>query len=120
MNEMNPDRIAAADDWLDRALRAEAVAHRGEYVADDGFTARVLAQLPAPPSLPAWRKPAVTALWAAAGALTALALPDLYADALREGLRLAAQPVSLPQLVAALVLLGAASWTGIIWALRRS
>jgi hypothetical protein len=118
MNESIANR--PDDDWLERALRAEGVAHRGEYVADEGFTARVLARLPAQPSLPRWRKPAVTALWAAAGAATALALPDLYADALRESLRLAAQPVSLPQLAAAVVLLGAAGWTGIIWALRRS
>ncbi len=118
MTEPSANRID--DDWLDRALRAEAVAHRGEYVPDDGFTARVLAKLPAPASLPAWRKPFVAALWALAGAGTALALPDLYANALREGLRLAAQPFLLPQLGVAVVLLGAASWTGIIWALRRS
>lgn len=115
-----PRSRIADDDWLERALRAEAVAHRGDYVADDGFTARVLAKLPAQPSLPAWRKPVVTALWALAGAGTALALPDLYVNALREGLRLAAQPFALPQLAAGIALLGVASWTGIIWALRRS
>ena len=119
MTQPGANRIDG-DDWLDRALRADAVAHRSEYVPDDGFTARVLAKLPAAPSLPAWRKPAVVALWALAGAGTALALPDLYANVLREGLRLAAQPFLLPQLAAAGVLLGAASWTGIIWALRRS
>lgn len=119
MTEPSSNRIGD-DDWLERALRAEAVAHRADYVPDDGFTVRVLAKLPAPPSLPPWRKPVIMALWALAGAGTALALPDLYANALREGLRLAAQPFLLPQLAAGVVLLGAASWTGIIWALRRS
>ncbi len=41
--------------------------HRAAYVADDGFTARVMARLPPPPTLPAWRRPVIVLLWAAGG-----------------------------------------------------
>ena len=42
-------------DWLDAALAAAGKEHRAAYVADDGFTARVIGRLPAAPTLPAWR-----------------------------------------------------------------
>ena len=35
-------------DWLERALRDEAAEHRAVHVDDAGFTARVMAALPAP------------------------------------------------------------------------
>ena len=46
---MNDDRThdhpdAAGDDWLERLLADDAAAHRDAYVADDGFTARVMAR----------------------------------------------------------------------------
>ena len=67
---MNDDRTldspAAGDDWLDRLLADDASEHRDLYVADDGFTARVMAALPAPVTAPAWRKPVVVALWGVA------------------------------------------------------
>ena len=55
------DRLITADDtgddWLDAALREDGLAHRADYLDDDGFTSRVMARLPAPATLPAWRKP---------------------------------------------------------------
>ncbi|MBK7744825.1 MAG: hypothetical protein IPI40_14790 [Betaproteobacteria bacterium] len=60
------------DDWLDAALRAAGRDHRDLYVADDGFTARVVAALPAPETVPAWRKPALIALCALTGVGAAL------------------------------------------------
>ena len=68
-------RTDAGDDWLDAALRADGREHRADYLDDDGFTARVMAELPAPATLPAWRKRALIALWAAAGVGIAVALP---------------------------------------------
>ena len=36
------------DDWLDAALAADAREHGSSYLDDRGFTARVMAALPAP------------------------------------------------------------------------
>ncbi len=117
------DRSLPTDDngdWLDRALRDDGLVHRAAYLPDDGFTARVMAKLPAALSLPAWRKPAVAALWAAAGIGIALALPDAYSDLLREYLRIVTgHPVSLSQIATGVVMLGIGSWTAMVWALRR-
>jgi hypothetical protein len=73
---MNGDKTSGmtdntGGDGLDRLLADDARAHRGSYVADDGFSARVMSALPpplAPITLPAWRKPAVMALWGVAAA----------------------------------------------------
>ena len=51
-------------DWLDAALAADGASHRDDYLDDAGFTARLMARLPAPVALPAWRKPALSLLWA--------------------------------------------------------
>ena len=56
-------------------LREDGREHRAAYLDDDGFTTRLMAALPVPATLPAWRKPALTALWAAAGIGIAFALP---------------------------------------------
>jgi hypothetical protein len=109
------------DDWLEGVLRDDALEHREEYLPDDGFTARVMAKLPAVLSLPSWRKPAVAALWVAAGIGIALALPGAYADVVREYLRIVAgHPVTLGQIATGVVMLGVASWTAMVWALRRN
>ena len=50
-------------DWLDGILDADAREGRSAYIADDGFTARVMNALPSGLTLPAWRRPAVVALW---------------------------------------------------------
>ena len=121
MPHTDPDlRSDPTDAWLDRLLADDAAAHDADYLEDAGFTARVMSTLPAPVAVPRWRKPAVTALWAAAGLAGAWALPGAALDVSREAFRLlAAQPISLSGLAAALVAVGVATWTGTAWALRR-
>ncbi|MFO1317804.1 MAG: hypothetical protein U1F58_19580 [Burkholderiales bacterium] len=105
------------DDWLERMLAADGAAHRDAYVADDGFTARVMAGLPAPATLPAWRRPVVVALWSVAATGIAVAMPGAVIEVAREAYRLlAAYPVSLSGMAgAAAAMLGltaaAAAWT---------
>jgi hypothetical protein len=108
-------------DWLDGLLEADAREERSAYIADAGFTARVMHALPVPPALPAWRKPAVVALWGVALAGIALALPGAALDVAREAYRLlGAQPVSLSGMVGALLLAGTLTWSGAAYALRAS
>jgi hypothetical protein len=69
--------------------------------------------------LPRWRRPAVMAIWAAAAAGMAVALPGVVVDVGREAFRLlAAQPVSLPQIAVALAAIGVVTWSAAAWALR--
>jgi hypothetical protein len=117
-----PVPAAASDgdaDWLDAALAADGRTHREAYIDDSGFTAHLTAALPAPATLPAWRKPALSALWAAAGLGVALALPTAATDVARELFRLAAHPVSLLEIVTAIAVLGALSWGGAAYVLRQ-
>lgn len=120
MNIDTPTPRNADDDWLDAALRAQGGEHRAAYVADDGFTARVMEALPAPvAALPAWRRPAVLAIWGTAAAASAIGLPGFVIDVGREAFRLlATQPISLPQMGATLVALGIATYAAAAWALR--
>jgi hypothetical protein len=123
---MNDDRTltdpAGADDgdeWLDRLLVADAVEHRAAYVADDGFTARVMAALPAPCTLPAWRKPAIVGLWGVAAAVLAVAMPGAMLDVGREAYRLlATQPVSLSGIAGAAVAMIGFTWAAAAYTLR--
>ena len=110
------------DDWVDALLAQDASAHRDAYIDDAGFTAQVMAQLPAPAAaaLPRWRKPAVAGLWVVAGLGTAYALPGTVLDVTREAFRLlAGQPFSLSGIATLMALLGAAKWAGTAVALRR-
>ena len=118
MNDQSLPTPAAAD-WLDAELRAEGREHRAAYLDDDGFTARLMAALPAPIRLPAWRKPALTARWAAAGLGLAAALPNAVANFAHEVLRVfVGQQVSMTGIAAGIVAAGAASWAGAAIALR--
>ena len=120
MNERPAIPTDAADDWLDGLLRADGREHRAQYVDDDGFTARVMAALPAPVTLPAWRKPALAALWAATGLGLAFSLPAAFYDVAHEVMRVVVgQPISLTGLAAGVVALGAATWAGAVLVLRR-
>jgi hypothetical protein len=111
--------IAPDDDWLDAALAADAREHGSSYLDDQGFTARVMAALPAPVAVPRWRRPALVALWSAAAVGTATALPGVALDVGREAFRLlAAQPVSLPQIAAVLAAICVVTWSAAAWALR--
>ena len=110
---------APARDWLDGLLESDARDDRSAYIADAGFTARVMQALPVPLTLPAWRKPAVVALWGVALAGVSLALPAAALDVAREAYRLlGAHPVSLSGMVGALLFAGALSWSAAAFALR--
>ena len=110
-----------ARDWLDGLLESEARDERSAYITDAGFTARVMQALPAPLALPAWRKPAVMALWGFALAGIAFALPAAAVDVAREAYRLlGAHPVSLSGMVGAVLFAGALSWSAAAYALRTS
>ena len=109
----------AADDWLDAVLNADAREHRAAYLDDDGFTARLMSALPAPLALPAWRKPALAALWAAAGIGIAVALPNAGVNFAHEILRvIVGQQVSIAGIAAGVGALGAATWGATALALR--
>ena len=84
MNDRTDHATDADDDWLDAVLRADGREHRAAYLDDDGFTARVMAALPAPATLPAWRKPALTRSGPAAGIGIAFALPAAVVDVAHE------------------------------------
>ncbi len=84
-------------------LRADANASRDDYIADDGFTARVMSALPAAAALPKWRKPVVAALWGVAAVGVAVAAPGAVLDVAREAYRLLATvPVSLAGIAGAM------------------
>ena len=121
MNANERTDISANDDWLDRALADDAKEFRADYVADDGFTARVMAELPpAAVALPAWRKPAVFALWTLTAAGAAIALPGAALDVAWESLSfIARHKITMMDVATALLALGAASWAGAAYALRR-
>jgi hypothetical protein len=117
---MDTDRADTDDGWLEQALKADAQAHAAAYVADDGFTAKVLSRLPAAAVLPAWRRPVVALLWLIAGGAVVALLPDLF-YALFGGLvaLLVGQPMlTWSHLAVALMLLGAATWSTLVYAMR--
>ena len=109
----------ADDGWLEQALKGDAREHAAAYVADDGFTAAVMKRLPAPVTLPAWRRPIVAVLWLIAAGAVAAALPDLFYDVFR-GLAalVVGQPLTLSRIAVALTLLGATLWGTTVYAMR--
>jgi hypothetical protein len=120
MTELSrPLSTDAGDGWVDALLARDAAEHAADYVADGGFTVRVMHMLPAPMSLPAWRKPFVTALWLVAAALVASMLPGTAQEIARAAFRLVvAQPFSLSTVALVLAAIGVATWTGAALALR--
>jgi len=123
MPHTTPDlRDDAANDWMEQALVHDAREHRDAYVDDAGFTASVMAALPAPApvALPRWRKPVLTSLWASAGLGLAFALPGTVLDVTRGAFGLlAGRPVSLYEIASIVVVLGLATWTGTAVAIKR-
>jgi hypothetical protein len=116
-SDLRPDD---ADAWLERALVADGAVHRDAYIDDSGFTARVMEALPAPAALPRWRKPALAALWTVAGIGIAFALPGTMFDVARETFRLvSARPFALSEIAALLLVVGVATGTGTVMALRK-
>ena len=120
---MNPTPdIDRDDDWLERLLVDDAHESRAAHVDDAGFTARVMGALPAPLALafPRWRKPLEWALWGIAGTAIAATLPSMATDVAREMFRLiAAQPISPAHVLAVLAAMGAATFGGAAFVLRR-
>jgi hypothetical protein len=107
-------------DWLDALLARDADRHAGNYLSDAGFTARVMQMLPLAGALPAWRRPALAALWVIAAIGLALALPGTAVDVAREAFRLfAARPFSLSTVALVIAAMGCATWAGAAVALRR-
>ncbi|MGH8798792.1 MAG: hypothetical protein ACREX7_00995 [Casimicrobiaceae bacterium] len=107
----------AGNDWLDAALEAAGCEHRAAYVADEGFTARVLVRLPITPTLPAWRRPAIALLWVLGGAAAMVALPGAFDSAFRGAVALLlARPLGLTDLAVMLAVCGAAAWGSLLYA----
>ena len=107
------------DDWLEQALRASGSEHRSSYVPDDGFTARVMTRLPQPATLPAWRRPALALLWLCAAAVALVGVPGLFEDAVRGTMAMiVGHRIGVADIVALLVVLGAATWGMLIYAAR--
>jgi hypothetical protein len=120
VNERAAKVVSDPLDWLEQALRVDAAEQRADHIDDGGFTARVMAALPAPLAAPRWRKPVEWALWGVAGTAIAAALPGVATEFARELFRLvASQPISLPHIATALVAVGAATWGGAAYVLRR-
>ena len=118
---MNPQTDThPGNDWIEAALRTDAAEHAAGYLDDAGFTARVMEQLAdAVRPLPSWRKPVLALMWSVAGVGTALALPGVATDVVRELFRVvAAQPVSLTQIAVAMLLIGATTLGGAAYALK--
>ncbi|MFI4951707.1 MAG: hypothetical protein ACHP7M_01075 [Burkholderiales bacterium] len=109
----------ATEDWLDGALEAAGREHRAGYIADEGFTARVIGCLPVAPTLPAWRRPAIAALWLLGGAAAMVALPGAFDNAFRGAVALiVARPFHLADIAVMLALCGAAAWGALFYAAR--
>ena len=109
----------AGGDWLDDVLRADAAEHAAAYLPDDGFTARVLGQLPRPAALPAWRRPVVALLWIVVAIAVVAALP-IWFDGVFRGLAtlLFGLRFTLSDLAGILALFGAATWSTLVFAAR--
>ncbi len=111
--------IDAGDDWLDDMLRDAGREHRADYVADDGFTQRVMAQLPEPATLPAWRRPTVALLWVLAAGAAMVSLPGLFEELFRGAVAVfAGHRLGLADVAMALVLFGGATWSTLVYAMR--
>ena len=110
-----------AGDWLDRALMEGSAERAGTYIDDAGFTATVMAMLPAALAPVNWRKPALLALWGVAVAGLAVTLPPTVLDVTREAVRLfAGRPFALSDIASLVAVFGAATWTATWLAWRRA
>lgn len=107
------------DDWFERALVEAGREHRAEYIADDGFTASVVSRLPAPFTLPAWRRPVVALLWILGGVVVSISLPGLF-DQLFRGVMtmLVGLRMGLVDVAMALIVLGGITWSTLVYAAR--
>jgi len=115
---MNRQDVDTAD-WLDAALEEAGREHRAAYVPDDGFTATVIERLPAAPTLPGWRRPAIVLLWLLAGGAAVASVPSAFDDAFRGSVALLlGHRMGLADFAVLLALFGAAAWTSLVYAAR--
>lgn len=114
----HPD-IDAGDDWLDDILRDSAREHRADYIADDGFTLGVMAQLPEAATLPAWRGPAVALLWVLGVGAVMFAVPGVFEELFRTAVALlVGHRLGLTDVAVAMVLFAGAAWSTVVYAMR--
>jgi hypothetical protein len=100
-------------------LRDAGREYRSDYVADDGFTQRVLAQLPEPATLPAWRRPAVALLWVLGIGAVMFALPGVFEELFRAAVAiLVGHRLGVADIAVALVLFAGATLATLVYAAR--
>jgi hypothetical protein len=117
--KMETNRNDSELDWVEQALKADARAASEIYIADDGFTAALMARLPAPAQLPAWRTPVIALLWLILGGAVVAALPDAFYDVFRAfAATFVGQPLTLSKIAVALALLGTLTWGTLVYAAR--
>jgi hypothetical protein len=118
MTKMNT-QTTQDDDWLDQVLREDAREHAASYLPDDGFTTRVLGQLPKSAALPAWRRPVLWTLWAIVAIAVAVALPVWFEDVFASiAAMLVGQRIRLSDVAMLLTVLGGVSWGALLLAAR--
>ncbi len=116
---MQTNESDSTGDWLEQALRADGAEHRSRHVDDDGFTARVMAGLPVPATLPAWRRPVIALLWLCVAAAAAIGTPGLFDDAFRSTVALlVGHRFGVADVLALLVVLGATTWGMLVYAVK--
>ena len=113
-----PD-VDAGDDWLDDILRDAGSEHRADYLADDGFTRGVMAQLPEPATLPAWRRPAVALLWVLGIGAMMFIVPGVFEELFRGSVALlVGHRLGLTDIAVAMLLFAGAAWSTVVYAMR--
>jgi hypothetical protein len=116
---MQTKDLDTASDWLEQGLRANGAEHRSTYIGDDGFAARVMARLPQPATLPAWRRPAIALLWLGLAAAAVLGVPGLFDDAFRGAVAmLVGHRIGIADVVALLVIPSVAACGMLVYAAR--
>ena len=113
------NQIDIDDDWLDQALRADGREHRSSYIADDGFTAAVVGRLPPPLVVPSWRRTALVLLWLCAAVAAVLIIPGVFDQAFRAAMAVVVGfRMGFADIAGLLMLLAAASWAAVVYAMR--
>lgn len=116
---MTPNRDIDANHWLDDMLRDAGLEHRAEYIADDGFTQRLMAKLPEPATLPAWRRPVLALLWVLGAGAVMTAVPAVFEELFRGAMAmLSGHRLGVLDIAAALVLFAGATWSTLVYAMR--